>query len=280
MIPISHFFHSLHPDGFHKLHYLEWGDPLNQNVVVCVHGLSRNARDFEFLARELARNYRVISVDMPGRGLSEHLSDPEFYNFPQYVSDLVALIARLNVTSIDWVGTSMGGLLGMIFASKKNSPIKRLVLNDVGPFVSAESMVKIRNYISIAPNLQNFEKSKKYISQILRPFGDLDDDMWSHLALHSTKQLEDGSYILSYDPKIASAFSEKPEDINLWSFWRDVKCPILLLRGEKSEILTMEIAEEMQNGERPVEFIEFKNTGHAPSLMEKDQITAIYDWLT
>jgi pimeloyl-ACP methyl ester carboxylesterase len=280
MNPKSNFFSSLHPDGFHKIHYLEWGNSRNPKVIICVHGLSRNARDFDFLAQELAKDYRVISVDMPGRGLSDHFASSEFYNFSQYVTDLVTLIARMDVSSLDWIGTSMGGLLGMIIASKPNNPIKRLVLNDIGPFVSSESMIKIRNYIGITPNLQNFEKATKYISQILRPFGDLSSEQWQHLALHSTKQLEDGSYILSYDPKIATAFSENPQDIDLWNFWNEVSCPTLLLRGEKSEILTQEIAKKMQDEKGQITFAEFKNIGHAPSLMEEEQIEVIRNWLS
>ena len=277
--PKSYFFDSLNPRGFHKIHYLEWGERDNPKVIVCVHGLSRNARDFDFLASKLSEDYRVISVDMPGRGRSHNFTEAKFYNFTQYITDLVAMISRLNIESLDWIGTSMGGLLGMIIASQNNTPIKRLILNDIGPFVSAESMVRIRNYIGICPNLRSFEQAQKYISQILKPFGNLSDEMWHHLTLHGTTQLVDGSYVLSYDPKIASAFAESPKDIDLWNFWNNIHCPILLLRGEKSEILTREIVSQMQNSNKSMIFTEFLDTGHAPSLMEDNQIMTIKHWL-
>lgn len=268
------------PHGFHRLAYVEWPGPRNAPVLLCVHGLTRNARDFDGLAEALASHYRVICPDMPGRGKSEWLGNAADYAYPIYLADIAALIARLDVERIDWVGTSMGGIIGMLFAALPGAPLRRLVINDVGPFIAKEGLERIGAYLGLDPSFPDMAALEATLRMIHAPFGPLTDAQWHHLALHSARQKPDGSFGLAYDPKIAEPFKQEPiNDVDLWSSWDAIPCPILVLRGEKSDILRRSDAEAMtQRGPR-ARLVEFAGIGHAPSLMAEDQIAAIRDFL-
>lgn len=177
------------PSGLHRIAYTEWGEPDNPRVLVCVHGLTRSGRDFDFLAREMASHYRVVCPDVVGRGQSAWLKHPAGYAIPQYVADMVTLIARLDVTSVHWVGTSMGGIIGMALAGMEATPITRLVLNDVGPTVTAESVKRIGDYVGLDPTWASFDEALAYVKLISAPFGPLTEDDWLFLTQHTVRKL-------------------------------------------------------------------------------------------
>jgi pimeloyl-ACP methyl ester carboxylesterase len=271
--------HCLGPHGFHRVAYTEWGDPGEARVVICVHGLTRNGRDFDFLAQALAAHRRVLCPDVVGRGQSDWLSHKDDYGYPLYVSDLAALIARSGAEQVDWVGTSMGGLIGMMLAAQPHTPIRRLVLNDVGPVIPKASLERIAQYVGKAPTFADLDALERYIRQVSAPFGPLTDDQWRHLALHSSRRYDDGSVAMGYDPAIGNAFSGEMKDVVLWPFWDAISCPTLLLRGVQSDLLLESTAQEMtQRGPRP-RLVQFEGIGHAPMLMADDQIAVVREFL-
>lgn len=175
------------PSGLHRMAYTEWGDPANPQVLVCVHGLSRNGRDFDDLARAMTDSHRVVCPDIVGRGRSDWLRDPSGYGVPQYVTDMMVLIARLDVETVQWLGTSMGGLIGMVLASLPGTPVSRLLLNDVGPAISSESIRRIGEYIGRAPRFAGLEEAERYIRAVSAPFGALSDTQWRALTESSVR---------------------------------------------------------------------------------------------
>ena len=276
----------LDPDGFHKIAYIEWGEPASARVVVCVHGLTRQGRDFDFLARALAaKGFRVVCPDMAGRGLSDRLADPANYAAPQYLADMTALIARLGVERVDWVGTSMGGLIGLLFAAKPNAPMRRLVLNDIGPFIAKAALQNIAGYLGTDPFFADFAAAVAYMRDVHAGFGPLGDDGWAHLARHSVLAEPGGGFRLRYDPALAGPFRRAAEaDADLWAAWVKVRAPVLVLRGERSEVLSPDTARAMAaggpEGAGPkAEVVTFPGVGHAPALMSGDQIAKVADWL-
>ena len=266
--------------GFHRIAYTEWGKPNREPVVVCVHGLTRNGRDFDHLAAALQNRRRVACPDIVGRGRSGWLTDKQNYSFPTYCADMTALLARLDCESFDWVGTSMGGLIGMILAAQPNTPIKRLVINDIGPFVPKAAPERILTYVGKAPAFESKAEAERYLRDVHAPFGALDEGQWEHLAHHSTRQTQDGKYVLVYDPGIVVPMTATPpQDLDLWPLWDQIRCPVLVLRGADSDVLLPETVEEMKRRGHSVEAIEFDNVGHAPALMDRTQIDAVCDWL-
>ncbi|MHA1569009.1 MAG: alpha/beta fold hydrolase [Alphaproteobacteria bacterium] len=273
-------FRSLGAHGFHRVAYAEWGDHGRQRVVVCVHGLTRNGRDFDALAAALEGAYGIACPDVAGRGRSDWLAEADAYGYPQYCADLTALIARLGADAVDWVGTSMGGLIGMVMASMPNSPIRRLVLNDVGPFLPKAAVARIGEYAGEAPDFADLDEAASYFARVNAPFGPLSPAQWRHLAEHSVRARADGRLELKRDPAIGAAFAERePADVDMWDVWERVTCPVLVLRGADSDVLLAETAEEMRGRGPGAELREFAGIGHAPALMADDQIAAIRDWL-
>ena len=269
------------PHGFHRLAYVEWPGPSpDAPVLLCVHGLTRNGRDFDVLAAALSKHYRVVCPDLPGRGKSEWLSDAADYATPLYLGDLTALIARLGVERVDWVGTSMGGILGMLIAALPGAPVGKLVMNDIGGFVPKSGIERIASYCGLDPGFPDFAGLEAALRQLAAPFGPLSDAQWRHLATHSVRRKPDGSLGFAYDPKIADAFKQGPiADVALWPSWDAVKCPALVLRGAQSDILLASDAAAMtQRGPR-AKLVEFAGIGHAPALMADDQIAAIREFL-
>jgi len=269
------------PKGLHRVAYLEWGDPKNGKVLVCVHGLTRCARDFETLAAAMADRYRVISVDIAGRGESEWLSDPMLYQIPQYLSDMVTLIARLDVESVHWVGTSMGGLIGMTLAAQANTPIRKLVINDAGPVVSKVSLQRIASYVGMAPAFPNIEAADKYVRTVSATFGPHSDAEWRFLTEIVTRKNPDGTLRLHYDPKLAEPFrATMPEgDLELWPLWDAIKCPTLVVHGAQSDLLTRETCEKMAGRGPKAKVVDIAGVGHAPTLMHDDQVRIVRDFL-
>lgn len=271
----------LSPKGLHRVAYVEWGDPRNREVLVCVHGLTRSSRDFDELARALRARFRVVCPDIAGRGDSEPLRDPLLYDIPQYVADMVTLIARLDVETVSWVGTSMGGLVGMGLAAQPGTPVKRLVLNDVGAVLSKVSLQRIADYTGNAPAFPTIEKAEEYVRAVSAPFGPHSDAQWRFLTENWVRKQPDGSYRAHYDPRIAERFRVKPpdKDIELWPIYDAIQAPTLLLRGERSDLLSRETAAEMARRGPKAKVVEIPGVGHAPTLLHPDQIAIVRDFL-
>jgi len=275
------------PDGLHRLSYVEWTpeganpDLVKERTLICLHSLTGNGRLYDDLAQELASaGYRVICPDLPGRGASDWLSSPKLYTFPQYISDIVTLIARLDVAQVDWVGTSMGGVIGMMLAGMAGTPIRRLVLNDVGGRVPSKTLRRIARYVGAYPSFGDLKDAEVYFRDVYRGIGPLSDDQWCRLAIVGTRPDEGGGLRLAYDPGISKPLSRIIfRDVRLWKFWDGVTCPVLALRGSESRVLPLEVVEEMQRRGPGCKLVEFPGIGHAPSLMEQDQIATIRDWL-
>lgn len=267
--------------GLHRVAYLEWGDPRNRDVLVCVHGLTRSSRDFDELARVLCGQFRVVCPDVAGRGDSDRLADPGLYAVPQYVADMVTLIARLDVEAVNWVGTSLGGLIGMALAAQRHSPVARLVLNDAGPVVAHAALERIGAYLGTKMQFASLEQAEAYIRTISAPFGPHSDAQWRFLTETWLRRNDDGSFRVHYDPRIAEAYrAAMPEkDMELWSLYDAVRCPTLVLRGERSDLLSRSTTDEMSVRGPRARVVEIRGVGHAPTLMHADQIALVREFL-
>jgi len=272
----------LGPQGFLSLAYWEWEGPPGAPTVLCVHGLTRNGRDFDFLAEALSSRFRVVCPDLPGRGRSDWLEDAAGYSFPFYLAVVGALYARLDVPAVHWVGTSMGGLLGMLFAALPKAPVRRLVLNDVGPVLPKAGLERIGRYVGRDPGFSNRQELEAYLRDVHAAFGPLTDAQWRHLAEHSGRTRSDGRLGLAYDPKIAAVFGSPDaplQDIDFWPFYDQVRCPTLVVRGGQSDVLRSSDAAAMTERGPRARLTEFAGIGHAPALMADEQIAAIRDFL-
>jgi pimeloyl-ACP methyl ester carboxylesterase len=278
-VPREHHVRSLSPHGFHRVVYREWGDPDNARIVVCVHGLTRNGRDFDTLGAVLADRFRILCPDMPGRGDSDWLRDPNDYAFPTYLTALTAMLAHAHADRVAWVGTSMGGLLGIVMAAQLETPIVRLVVNDVGPTLEAAALARIASYVGLDPVFDSFQALEAHVRDVSAPFGPLSDSQWEDLSRTTARQLPDGRWRLKYDPGIAVPFSTRPSASDLWPLWDTIRCPTLVLRGAQSDLLSSATAAAMQSrGPRP-ELIEFAGIGHAPMLLSPEQIAPVVSFL-
>jgi pimeloyl-ACP methyl ester carboxylesterase len=270
--------------GLHRMAYWEWGDATNPKVLVCAHGVSRQGRDFDTLARSLCDEYRVVAPDAVGRGRSDWLADPSGYQLPQYVGDMVTLLARLNAETVHWVGTSMGGLIGVGLASLPQSPISRLVLNDVGPTIQPEAIARIGSYLGLPMRWNSVDEAADYMLSISQGFGQHTREQWLALTRPMLKPDGDG-HKPHYDPAIAVPFKAiTPEmaaagEAALWRAYESIACPTLLLRGADSDLLTRETALAMtQRGPR-ARLHEFAGVGHAATLVQPDQVAVVREFL-
>ena len=271
---------SLGPSGFHRIVYSEWPGPADAPTLVCVHGLTRNGKDFDALAEALSASYRVICPDMPGRGRSENLRVSAEYAYPTYLADAAALIARLDVDCVDWVGTSMGGLIGMMLAAQPGNPIRKLAINDIGPFVSKVGLGRIRDYVALDPTFPSLEALETAMRVRNASFGPLTDAQWRRMARDSARERPGGGWGYAYDPRIGDVFKAGPlEDVDLWPTWDAIRCPTLLLRGAQSDLLSRETAEAMTQRGPKAKFVEFPGIGHAPALLDEAQIGVVRDFL-
>ncbi len=274
--------------GLHRMAYWEWGDPANRRVLVCVHGLSRQGRDFDTLARALCSDYRVVCPDVVGRGQSDWLADPTGYQLPTYVADMVTLLARLDATSVHWVGSSMGGLIGLGLAALPKSPIERLVLNDVGPTIEADALARIGTYLGAPIHWHSLDEAADYLWSISQGFGPHSRDEWLALTRPMLKpNLVDNKagFKPHYDPAIAVPFRAlTPEaatsgEATLWFMYDAIRIPTLLLRGAQSDLLTRETAHAMTQRGPKARLVEFDGVGHAPTLLAPSQVAAVREFL-
>jgi pimeloyl-ACP methyl ester carboxylesterase len=255
--------------------YTEWGPRESADVVVCVHGLTRIGRDFDTLAAALGERHRVVCPDIVGRGRSDRLADPAGYTFAQYVADCITLIARLDVEQVSWVGTSMGGVIGMMIAAMAGSPIKRMVVNDVGPVVGRAGIERIGKGVGIKTEFESFEEGVAYISDVSRMFGPHTPEQWRMLSQHVVLRQPDGKWRLHYDQRIGDtvrADLARSPGGDLWPVWDAIRCPTLLLRGEESDLLEAEVAQAMTARGPRASLITYPGVGHAPTLIQPDQV--------
>lgn len=270
--------------GLHTMSYTEWGAPDNPQVLVCVHGLTRLGRDFDRLARAMAPDYRVVCPDVVGRGRSGRLRDPKYYVVPQYVADMVTLIARLNVDQVDWVGTSMGGLIGIGLAGQTDAPVRKLVINDVGPRLDAAAIARIGEYVGVPLTFSDVEQAVDYISTIAAPFGLTRREDWRELVEPGLKR-EGTAWTLHYDPQIAVPFkASTPErssmdEAVLWALYDNIRCPTLVIRGANSDLLSAETLRQMATRGPKAQTTEIPGVGHAPTLMLDNEIAVVRDFL-
>jgi pimeloyl-ACP methyl ester carboxylesterase len=294
------------PAGLHRMAYTEWGDPSNKKVVLCVHGLTRTGRDFDVLAKRLAQDYRVVCPDVVGRGMSDRLANPAFYAVPQYAADMVNLVDRLQPSELHWVGTSMGGLIGLAYAGSlalarvqqhnltpaqhySDLPstgvrLDRLVLNDVGPHLEPVSLERIGQYVGEAIEFASFQEAVQYVKKTAASFGPHTKAQWEDLTRYTYIE-QNGRWIKHYDLGLAVPFKSMTPEVAaqgeqyLWSAYASVQTPVLILRGAESDLLSKQTLQQMLERNPHAQAHEFKGVGHAPTLMTDDQVKVVTDFL-
>lgn len=291
------------PAGTHRMAYWEWGDPANDNVLLCVHGLTRTGRDFDDIAKSLCDKYRVVCPDVVGRGKSDWLVNPAGYAVPQYVSDMLTLIARVNPKRLDWLGTSMGGLIalglaGALVMSAAQRPdrgafglapeqtvrLNKLVLNDVGPQLNIEGLSRIVEYVGKSPQFDTFAQAVDYVRSVSESFGEHTPEQWEQLTRYVFNRQGD-HWIKHYDVRMAEPMalqnqaSIEAAELMLWGAYQSIAAPILIIRGEQSDLLSVEAAQEMLARNANARLVQFPNVGHAPTLKSASQIQPIMKFL-
>ncbi len=275
----------LRAQRLHRLAYWEWGDAANPRAVVCVHGLTRQGRDFDTLARALCGEVRVVCPDVFGRGRSDWLDDPMGYTIPHYVADMVTLLARLDAEAVDWVGTSMGGLIGLGVAALEGSPLRRLVLNDVGPTIEPAALARIGSYVGQPARWASLEEAADALWQISQGFGPHTREQWLALTAPQLAPHPEGGFRPHYDPRIAVPFRAVNAELAaageaaLWAAYDRIACPTLLLRGAESDLLSHATALAMTRRGPRATLVEFDGVGHAPMLVQPDQVRVVRDFL-
>lgn len=272
--------------GLHRMAYWEWGDPANDHVVVCVHGLTRQGRDFDTLARALCGRYRVVCPDVVGRGQSEWLSDPAGYVIPSYVADMVTLLARLDARTVDWVGTSMGGLIGMGLCALRGMAVRKLVLNDVGPRIEWAALQRIGSYVGVPVQFQSPEEAADALWAISAGFGPHTREQWLALTRPQLKPAPQGGWTVHYDPAIGVPFRQTTPELAalgeqmLWQAYDAIQAETLLIRGAQSDLLSPETAQAMTTRGPKAHLVTFEGVGHAPTFVAADQVKVVTDFLT
>lgn len=260
-----------------EIHYTEWGQA-DAPVVICWHGLTRTGRDFDELAEALASKYRVICPDTPGRGLSQWSDQPlQHYIVPFYAQIALDLAHQLGIEQFKWVGTSMGGLIGMVVAAIAPERVQQLVLNDVGPEVPVAAVERIRTYAGSQPSFNNVSELEAWLRQVYIPFGDNSDAFWRRMAMTSARRTSAGKVTLHYDVRLVEPFKNYTGEETLWPLWSLILCPTLIIRGELSDLLSAEQVEQMlaTKPQANAQAVSFANVGHAPTLATAEQIDVV-----
>ncbi len=276
--------------GFHKIAYWEWPcqdfSLANPPTIICAHGLTRNGRDFDVVAQALMPFARVIAPDFLGRGQSTWTGSPASYHFPQYLQDMTALIAALHDNSthqapravkpgVHWLGTSMGGIAGMLLAAMPGSPLRSLLLNDVGPVLGKAGLQRIMAYVGTPVQFSSFEQAREAVINNSATFGPHSDAEWTYFVRHYVKEAADGKWIFNFDPAISIAFKQSSEPIDLWAYYDAIRCPTMIFRGSESDLFERATAQAMtQRGPRAA-LLEFESVGHAPTLIPAHQVEAV-----
>ena len=281
--------------GGHRMAYWEWGNPDSDHVVVCAHGLTRQGRDFDVLAQALClqsgNRLRVVCPDTPGRGQSDWLKEPVGYQIPFYAADMLALLAQLKPTTLDWVGTSMGGLIGMVLCGQPDLPlpvsVHRLVLNDVGPTIEWQALQRIGAYLGTFGEYASVQAAADAMWAISSSFGPHTPAQWLALTQHMVKPVAGapGRVTLHYDPAIALSFnavtpeSAKQSEVMLWQLYDQITAQTLLVRGLSSDLLSVETAQAMTQRGPKARLVEFAGVGHAPTFNAQDQVHCLTAFL-
>ena len=267
--------------GFHRLAVWHWKRSDPSVPVICVHGLTRQGRDFDFLARQLTGAGRsVYCPDLVGRGGSDWLRDPQHYSLLQYTADMNAVLARIGREQVDWVGTSLGGLIGMLLAAQPGSPIRKLVLNDVGPYIHTSGLRRIGAYLdSGRRRFGSFGEAEAQVRSVLAPFGALTDEEWRHITQHSLRSVPDG-FELHHDPAIMRTYRQwQYMNVDLWRIWNQIQCPVMALRGADSDFLSATTLDRMACTGPKASTLEIPACGHAPALTRREQVEPIFAFL-
>ena len=264
-------------DGSHRMAYHAWGDPSNPKVLLCVHGLTRRGSDFNTLAQAMSKDYYVVCPDVVGRGDSDRLQNPMMYAVPQYVADMASLVKHLGVAHVDWLGTSMGGLIGMVFASMPNSPIRRMLINDVGPRIEPEAIKRLGSYVGQTFSFTNRADALERLNAICASFGEHTPQEWE---IYNGPMLiqKNGLWEMHYDPDISVPFASvnpimaKAGEMAMWHAFKQIHIPMLIVRGGNSDLLSAKTVAEMCKVNPYARSIEIPNVGHAPAFVKAEQI--------
>jgi cobalt-zinc-cadmium efflux system protein len=262
----------------HKMAYHEWGDPSNQRVLICVHGLTRRGSDFTVLAKAMTDRYRVICPDIAGRGDSDWLDNPMLYGIPQYVNDMNALFAHLGLKKVDWFGTSMGGLIGIFMASQKNSPIKKMIINDVGPRIEATALKRFNDYVGKPLRFNSKKEGLIYLNRICEPFGTFTAQQWKDYNGPHLKKDGD-QWVVHYDPDIVKPFAAVNKMISMmgemmtWKAYDAINAEMLIVRGSESDLISANTVSEMCRRNPKAKSIEILGVGHAPAFITPEQVS-------
>jgi pimeloyl-ACP methyl ester carboxylesterase len=270
---------SAHHGGFHRIAYTEWNENHKERTVVCLHGFSRNSRDFDVLAAALQNDYRVICVDAAGHGKSDWLPHPKYYTPIQYYNDMAAVLARLEVEQVDWIGSSLGGRIGITLASFTRSPIRKLIINDVGPIFEPAQRKRIAGLLPKERSFANLDEVIAYFHKVYAEMGPVTDKDWRHMAEHSVVMGEDGLYRLCYDRNFVAGPPIKISNKTRLAQWAEISCPLYVLHGVNSSILTPDLIKVMRKLQPTMKVVDIDGVGHLPSLMSSDQVTLIKNWL-
>ena len=263
--------------------YLEWmPDHKPDQTMLCVHGINRNKRDFDYLAKFFCGlGKKVIAFDMPGRGQSEYLTHPEEYNYSTYLDFTSKFIEKICKEEVIYVGTSMGGIIGILLLSEIPHKIKSIVLNDIGPYTDAAFLKILYKYLAKCPEFCSIEDATRYLKVFFKPLNITQQYHLDHMIRYSLKK-DHGSYLLDFDYRIFTSLAKNTASArDLWQQWNqiDPSIPILVLRGKNSNILSEQTFKQMLKSRKRIAGIEYENVGHVPSLMEEEQLNDIKDWL-
>ena len=268
------------PAGTHQMVYYEWGNPQNPRVLVCLHGLTRNSRDFDFLAAALHNDYRILAPDLIGRGKSDWLKDPELYTIHQYVADMMGWMHQLGLKEVDWLGVSLGGIIGMLIAGLPHSPVQHLALVDIGPIVKRTSVVHLSSEVAENPVFKSLGELKDFLKKTYATTGTMESYHWDHLLAYDHITLPDGTFARAYDPELFRSFVPmQHEDIVFWPVFEALHLPMFVLHGEKSVVLTPDICAEMKRLQPSITFVDLPGITHAPSMMDEKHIGLVKQWL-
>ena len=264
-----------------EIHFTEWGSS-HAETVIAWHGLARTGRDMDPIAAHLAQRWRVICPDTVGRGLSQWSPDPAAeYTLAFYERLALSLVDQLGITHMHWLGTSMGGAIGLrAAAGGLRGRIKRLVLNDMGPTLPQPAIDRILAYAGHPQSFATMGELEQYFRTIYKPYGWLSDEMWRLLSETSHRRLPDGRVTPHYDPAMVQQFVHHPQDYEQWPAWDSLTLPVLCLRGETSDLLLADTAEAMRaRGPRAV-VATISGCGHAPALNTPEQFALVERFLS
>ena len=287
---------ALNGDAVHRMAYWEWnqtGNPWHPHVMVCVHGLTRQGRDFDVLAQALSAHARVICPDVTGRGYSDWLAEPMHYGVPQYTSDMVALLHQVHqaapIQALDWVGTSMGGLIGMAIAGNPALPlpvpVRKLLLNDVGPALEWPALQRIAAYVGKPVHFETLQQAADTLQVLSAGFGPHSPQAWLALSKPMVRPAQGGGLRLHYDPAIALPMQGMTQEQSvrgaevLWSLYDTIRAQTLLVRGAQSDLITQNTARAMQQRGPLAQWVDLEGVGHAPTFVADDQVAIARNFL-